>query len=487
MTIAILGGGLAGLSAAYYLKCEGGIKQNQSIKIIEADSTTGGWIQSWKDQNTNAIIELGPRTIRGGGKTANNTFSLIKDLGIEELVHNVGIEASARYIYANGGIHQLPMSAWKALFSVNQPFTKPWIYYVLRESFQSNKNNIKPVKVEENNDESAYDFFSRTFGQEFADYLVSPLLCGICGGNAKQISVKFMFNALYEAERKHGSVGLGLLKEKIISFLNREKVKNSEQLMKPPPSVYYLEGGLKRLIYALHIKNESQGVDINVNTQCTKLNFHKNGKGATILLSNGQQLECSHIISAIPAYKLATLLLDNPQHTILTQLLDSIPMVSIVTVNLTFDDPNVMGPYKGFGVLASPLEKLSLLGIIFNNYIYGHSDHVDLTVMMGGYAFEKHFVNNSKCLSEEELTDIAINHVKRVLNIQTIPKTCNTRILHNCIPQYTVGHYERVAKIQKYLTNKRLPMTLVGSSYAGVSINDVIYASMTAMRKLCKR
>lgn len=486
MTIAILGGGLAGLSAAYYLKREGGIEQNQSIEIIEADATTGGWIQSWKDQNTNVITELGPRTIRGRGKTANNTFSLIKDLGIEELVRNVGIEASARYIYANGGIHQLPMSAWKALFSVNQPFTKPWIYYVLRECFQSNKNNNKSSEVERNSDESAYDFFSRTFGREFADYLVSPLLCGICGGNAKQISVQFMFGTLYEAERKHGSVGLGLLKETLFSILSREKAKNSK-LVKPPPSVYYLEGGLQRLIYALHIENEAQGVNINVNTQCTKLNFHENGKGASILLSNGQQLECSHVISALPAYKLATLLSGKPEHTTLTQLLTSIPMVSIATVNLTFDDPNIMGSYKGFGVLASPLEKLSLLGIIFNNYIYGHSDHVDLTVMMGGYAFEKHFVNNSKCLSEEELTGVAIDHVKRVLNIQTIPKTYNTRILHNCIPQYTVGHYERVAKIQEHINSKRLPMTLVGSSYSGVSINDVIYASMTAMRKLCKR
>lgn len=487
MTIAILGGGLAGLSAAYYLKREGAIEQNQSIKIIEADATTGGWIQSWKDQNTNALTELGPRTIRGRGKTANNTFSLIKDLGIEELVRNVGIEASARYVYANGGIHQLPMSAWKALFSVNQPFTKPWIYYVLRECFQSNKNVIELTKVGRNDDESAYDFFSRTFGREFADYLVSPLLCGICGGDAKQISVQFMFGTLYEAERKHGSVGLGLLKETLISFFNREKVKNSEQLVKPPPSVYYLEGGLQRLIYALHIKNETQGVDINVNTQCNELNFHENGNGARIVLSNGQQLDCSHIISALPAYKLATLLSGKPQHSTLTQLLTSIPMVSIATVNLTFDDPNIMDSYKGFGVLASPLEKLSLLGIIFNNYIYGNNDHVDLTVMMGGYAFEKYFVDNSKCLSEEELTSIAIGHVKRVLNIQTIPKTSNTRILHNCIPQYTVGHYERVSKIQEYITSKRLPMTLVGSSYAGVSINDVIYTSMTAVRKLCKR
>ncbi|XP_025198323.1 protoporphyrinogen oxidase [Melanaphis sacchari] len=487
MTIAILGGGLAGLSAAYYLKREGGIEKNQSIQIIEASSQTGGWIQSWRDKNTNVISELGPRTIRGRGKSANNTYRLIKDLGIEDLVRNVGIDASARYIFANGKIHQLPMSIWKALFTVNQPFTKPWIFYVLRECFSSNnsKSNLPDVQ---NNDESAYDFFCRTYGQEFADYLISPLLCGVCGGNAKQMSVKFMFGALYEAERKHGTVGLGLLKEQLNSIWNREKVKDAKgtTIDKPPPPVYYLDGGLQRLIHALNIDNESQGIHTNLNTQCTQLHFHENGKGARVVFSNGEQLECSHVVSALPAHKLASLFCDKSQHSPLTQLLKSIPMVSIATVNLTYNDPKVMGSYKGFGVLSSPLEKLSLLGIIFNNYIYGYSDQVDLTVMMGGYGFKEHFVKNSKCLSEEKLADTAVDHVKRVLNIQSTPNTFNTQILNDCIPQYTVGHYERVTKIQEYINVRRLPLTLVGSSYAGISVNDVIFASMNAMRKLCR-
>lgn len=483
MTIAILGGGLGGLTAGYYLKQEGGIQNNPSIKIFEANDHTGGWIQSWKNEKSNIITELGPRTIRGRGKSANNTFSLIKDLGIQDLVRSVSIDASARYIYANGGIHQLPMSIWKALFTINKPFTKPWIYYVLRECFANNHNNLQ-VK---NDDESAYDFFYRTYGQEFADYLISPLLCGVCGGNAKQMSVQFMFNALYEAEQKHGSVGLGLIKERLHSLWNSKKQKQSEEtnIDKVPPHVYYLEGGLQRLIYALQIENESKGIDINLNTQCTELCFHENGDGAKIMFSDGQQLECSHIISALPAHKLASLF--HVKHSTLTQLLTSIPMVSIATVNLSYDDPNVMGPYKGFGVLASPIDKLSLLGIIFNNYIYGRKDRVDLTVMMGGYGFKNFFMKNSECLSEENLTNVAVEHVKRVLNIQSTPNTYSTHVLRDCIPQYTVGHYERVKKIQEYITGNRLPLTLVGSSFAGISVNDVIYSSMTAIRKLCRR
>lgn len=485
MTIAILGGGLAGLSAAYYLKQEG---NKEPIQIIEANDYTGGWIQSFKDETTDIVTELGPRTIRGSGKSANNTYSLIKELGIEDLVRNVGNEASNRYIYAKGDIHQLPTSVLRGLFITNQPFSKPLIYYLLRECFLSDKINVKIPECQ-NNDESAYNFFSRRYGQEFADYLISPLLCGICGGNSKEISVKFMFDALYKAERTHGSVGLGLLKEKFISYWKDEKINNFEQknIIKSPPSVYYLEGGLQRLISALNVSNESQGIHINLNTKCNELHFYKNNNGARIVFSNGQQLECSRVISALPAHKLASLFLNKSQHFELVQLLTSIPMVSIVTVNLFYDDPNLMNSYKGFGVLASPIEQLSLLGIIFDNYIYNKKDHVNLTVMMGGYSFKDNFVNNSKCFSKEKLTGIALDHVKRVLNIQTPPNALQTRILRNCIPQYTIGHYERVAKIHEYISNKCLPLTVIGSSYLGISINDVIYSSMTAMRKLSRR
>lgn len=483
MTIAILGGGLAGLSAAYYLKREEKIENNQTVQIIEANSNTGGWIQSRINEKSKIVTELGPRTIRGRGNSANNTYGLIQDLGIENLVRHVDIDASARYIFAKGNVYQLPTNVWKALFEVNQPFTKPWIRYVLREFFSSNNSDIKLSELQ-NSDESAYDFFSRTYGQEFADYLISPLLCGVCGGHAKEISVKFMFGDLYKAEQKHGSVGFGLLKEKLNTYWTREKVKNPEETynLKPPP-VYYLEGGLQGLINALHTENQYQGIDIKLNTQCAELHFHENS-GVKVMLSNGQHLECSHVISALPAHILASCI--NFQHSTLTQLLNSIPTVSIATVNLTYDNPNVMDSYKGFGILASPGENLSLLGIIFNNCIYGHRESVDLTVMMGGYAFKDNFVKNSKCLSNEELTHIAMDHVKRVLNIKLSPTTYRTQVLHNCIPQYTIGHYERVMKIQDYITSRRLPLTLVGSSYAGISINDVIYSSMIAMRKLCR-
>ncbi|XP_050526585.1 protoporphyrinogen oxidase [Daktulosphaira vitifoliae] len=475
MTIGILGGGIAGLSIAYYLKKSG---INDPISIIELNDYSGGWVHSYVDKKTNVITELGPRTIRGSGDAAYNTISLIKELGIYNLVKPISTDAGSRYIYVNGRVHKLPNGFFQALFTVNPPFTHSWSYYILREIFLAKNSTSNDF----DGDESSYSFFCRRFGKEFADYLISSLLCGICGGDAKSITIKLMFGKLYEAERKHGKVILGLLKE---SWSNHLKGANVPSPIEKSPAIYYLEGGLQQLARALHLRNENFGTNIQLKTKCTELHFHD--KGATVLLSNGQLLECSHVISALPSHTLASILKEKNDYSSLISLLKSIPTVSIVTANLSYKNPDVLQKYKGFGVLTPPQENISLLGITFDSCLYGLQDQVDLTVMMGGHSYQKYFGSDTTLVTEDNLTKTAIEHVQRVLDIQEMPYKYSARVLKNCIPQYTLGHYDRIAKIQNYISNKQLPLTLVGSSYHGISINDVIFASLKASKTFLKR
>ncbi|XP_050438773.1 protoporphyrinogen oxidase [Adelges cooleyi] len=481
-TIGILGGGLGGLSAAYYLKRD---KPDQPVSLVDSNDYAGGWIRSWADKDSGVVTELGPRTIRGRGETANNTFGLIKELDIDDLVRTVGPDASARYIYAKGDTHVLPSGALRALFAVNTPFTRPLGYYVLRECFLTN-GGAEVCADDDHEEESAYDFFHRRFGPEMADYLISPLMCGICGGDAKTISVKFMFRHLYEAERKHGSVAVGLLKETLAGRKKRGKDVDGQSGLTAaqPPPVYYLDGGLQRLTRILHLRAESLGASVQLNTECVELHLCNKGGGATAVLSNGKTLECEHVVSTIPARRLAEVLVG---HDGLAKLLSSVPTATIATTNLSYDDPDALAPYKGFGVLAAPSEGLSLLGITFDNCVYGRRDRVDLTVMMGGHAFDKHFGGDPALTSEESLTVTAVDHVRRVLGVRALPDRYGSRVLYDCIPQYTVGHYGRVTQMKDYIFQNRLPLTLAGSSYAGVSINDVIFASLKAAKRLLRK
>lgn len=110
---------------------------------------------------------------------------------------------------------------------------------------------------------------------------------------------------------------------------------------------------------------------------------------------------------------------------------------------------------------------------IFNNQV--------LTVMMGGAWFEKYF---GKDPSDENLLNIAIKQVKKILNIEKEPIAFNVAILKDCIPQHVVGHAQRLNHIRDYISSRRIPLALCGSSYQGVGINDVILSAKEAVSEI---
>ncbi|KAJ8953760.1 hypothetical protein NQ318_015416 [Aromia moschata] len=209
MSKVVLGGGLSGLSAAYYLSKK---IPSQNIALIESSNRLGGWIKS-NVLSDGVIFEQGPRTIRPHGEAGANTLSVIEDLGLSDKVVPILLSHPAarnRMIYANGKLHTLP-STVGSIFKKQSPFSKPLIRYLLQDLFAPRKNVP---------DEPIYDFVSRRFGQEFADYLISALVCGISAGNSKEISVKFLMKQMFEYEQKYGSISKGLVQN---IFKKREK------------------------------------------------------------------------------------------------------------------------------------------------------------------------------------------------------------------------------------------------------------------------
>lgn len=106
-----------------------------------------------------------------------------------------------------------------------------------------------------------------------------------------------------------------------------------------------------------------------------------------------------------------------------------------------------------------------------------------LTVMMGGAWFEKYFGPNP---TEEKLLTTAIDRTKSILCIEEEPVAHNVAILKNCIPQHLVGHYQRVQRIHDYISTRRIPLRLCGSSYQGVGLNDVILSAKQAVCDIVK-
>lgn len=101
--------------------------------------------------------------------------------------------------------------------------------------------------------------------------------------------------------------------------------------------------------------------------------------------------------------------------------------------------------------------------------------------MMGGAWFEKYF---GKCSTEEHMKGVATKYVNEILNINEGPRACNVTILQDCIPQYVIGHAQRLSRIHDYISAHKIPLGLCGSSYHGVGVSDVILSAKEAVSSI---
>lgn len=367
MTNAVLGGGISGLSATYYLSKSVKTK----IKLYESSQRVGGMIKTTLNKN-GTVFEHGPRTLRCVGIAAENTLQLVKELGMTSLIRPVFRSSPAaknRMIYVNNQLITLPNS-WTALFRINPPFIKPFIFAII--------NDLKTEKkcLE---DESIYDFVARRFGKEYADIPLSAMVCGIFAGDAKEISVKALMNELFEKEQEHGSVIKGLVHSVIENITKGQKEANdlkSNEYKKW--SVWSFENGLETLPKQLdYYLRKQENVDVQLGSYCSNVSF-KNEK--VLLTINGKTEVAKHVYSCLPSKDLAKIL--GNEHVFLKNELSAIPFVDVVVVNLEYEGDLI--DRKGFGFLVPPNQNLCILGIIFDtcifpkvsfydNYIFNHA------------------------------------------------------------------------------------------------------------------
>ncbi|XP_066262942.1 protoporphyrinogen oxidase [Euwallacea similis] len=465
MTKIILGGGLSGLSAAYYL---GKRSPKEKVILLEGTNRLGGWIKSER-VDKEVIFEQAARTIRPRGAAGINTLNLLGGLGLNSEVKPIitsNAAAKNRLIYANGQLHLLPTSLF-SIFTTQKPFSKPLLYCLLQDFASKPKFML---------DDSIYEFTNRRFGPEVADYLIDTIVCGICAGNSREVSVNFLMKNMFLDEQKYGSVLKGAIQRLI--FGKKEKLPQRGLLATRSKtekwSIYRLKNGLETLPIALHCALQGmKNVDIHLNTRCTEISF-KSSDSVSVKLNGSKHFVGDHIFSSIPATSLAPLV--QLQHPQLAGHLFSIKSVTVAVVNLFYKGNFI--PQPAFGFLVPPKEKLPILGVIYDSCSQEYSDKTVLTVMMGGYWFKDLFGENP---SEETLLKVACDNVKSILHIKDSPLHYKVNVLRDCLPQYVVGHEKNLSDIISFITQNKLPLSLCGASYHGVSVNEVILSAKDAV------
>ncbi|CAK9302413.1 unnamed protein product [Gordionus sp. m RMFG-2023] len=488
--IVILGGGISGLSSAYYL-----LKStNAKVTIIEKSKSIGGWIKSHQYDN-NIVLERGPRTIRAYGFAAKSTLNLMHNIGLDDKI--IGIKsndprATNRYIYYNNHLHKLPSNIL-SLFKRNSLLKNPLLYYIMKELFTYEKSMY--------NDKSVYDFFTQTFGKEIADFIIDPLCKGIYAGNSKKLSSKSCFKDLFDYKNLYGSVILGTLvsPKKIIYEKNDchliKKIKDEKW------TLWYLQDGLETLIQNLYnflIKHYPDRFNLIINCPVKSININQNLK---IELQN-QNIVYDYIISAMPSNALSDILdysciTNTKNSTILLPLnneLNKISFVDVVVVNLIYKIENIteinLLP-KGFGYLLPSKENTPLLGTIFDwclrwkqhNINEEFPRKINFTCMIGG-AWMENFFHNVDANDPKLYIDFAIKSIKSHIGIKSDPIFYDVNMLKKCIPQYHVGHSDILNNIREIIENNNLPIRLVGASYDGISVNDCIHSAKIMCDKI---
>ncbi|KAF9009940.1 hypothetical protein BDQ17DRAFT_1347184 [Cyathus striatus] len=310
--IAVIGGGITGLSSAFHLSRR---FPKTRITLLEGQPKLGGWIRNKRidlpKDSGSVLLEMGPRTLRPNAKSL---LELVHLLGLKDKLITVpknSAAAKTRYLYIPrssavtpeiAGLQALPSSIASLLFS---PLRSILLPAVLKELVKAS-NRPKDIT-----DESLDSFLTRRFGETFAHTFGSALVHGIYAADSRNLSVRTAFPTLWQAEeRGKGSVGRGFLMPERKFTRDAYEMGNIPELMRKV-SVYSFKDGMETLSTALgdHL-TALPDVEVKLSTKVTQLSVKDDG--FDIYTQWGEHIKPSHIISCIPLPTLSHILSPSP-------------------------------------------------------------------------------------------------------------------------------------------------------------------------------
>lgn len=444
--ILIVGGGITGLASAFFIQEE--IKAKNlpyQLKLVEAKERVGGKIETvHRDGFT---IERGPDSFLSRKKPA---VDLVEKLGLtDQLVRNSTGQA---HILVGKKLHKIPPGSFMGIPTEVQPFLFSGLFSV-KGKLRAGLDFIKP-KGKAVEDQSLGLFFRRRFGDELVENLIEPLLSGIYSGDVDEMSLMATFPNFYQLEQKHGS---------LIKGLNKTMPKQPKTKQKKPGIFYALTGGFESLVDEL----EKQLDDvISLNTAVDHVEKKENGYH--VLLSDGTVYKADAMIVTSPHTSIRRMF---SQHEAL-KTVDEIPTTSVANVALAFDQKAIKKELDGTGFVVSRNSDFRITACTWTHRKWPHTTP-DGKVLLRSYVGGPHDPN-AAFLSDDEIVDVVLKDLRKVMKIKGEPNFKVISRFKNKMPQYAVGHLERVKKIRDYAAVNLPGVFIAGASFEGVGVPDCI-------------
>ena len=438
-SVAIVGGGLAGLTAAYYLRAA---RPDWHVTIFERHTRVGGKVRS--SSRGGFTFDWGPN---GFLTNVEDTLRLVWDLGLGEELQPASDAAKLRYLYRDGALRELPSSP--------QAF--------LRTSLLSAQAKAKAALEfvtgkDTNVEETVYEFIERHFGSEVAETFAEAAVLGITAGDAKELSVDALFPRFRALESQHGS---------LLKAMMRSRGKAGRLTS-------FREGGAQRLVDALKLELERDtalGVGV--------VGIAPLEPGFELALSTGVSTQVDEVILATPAF-VSGELIDGFLPGAAAQLKD-IEYADVAVFGVGFNRVDIPLELDGFGFLVPRGEGVRALGVLWSSVVFSDQapeGQVMLRVICGG-TLDPNFMS----LSDTEAMQSVRDDLRLTMGITAEPTFFDGVKWPGGIPQYALGHAKRVGSIMTSL-EKYPGLYLCGNAYHGVGINDTVRDARRAVREI---
>ena len=522
MNVTIVGGGLTGLTAAYYL---GHAKPDWNITLYEQAPRFGGKIQTQRVDDF--VVELGPDSYLG---RKTEMTDLIYDLGLgNTLVSN---ETGQAFVYDKGSIHPIPGGSIMGIPTEMMPFVKATLISwpgKLRAGLDYFK---KPYQLDKNGDVSIGHFFKYHLGQEMMDKLIEPLLAGIYGGDIYKISLLSTFPHFIQVEQKYGNMVKGMMAAKMGhskagvtkaakgavaegdvpragkgTMTDRQFESHEAKSTKAQADMAsrkgtaaqsgmfrQLTGGLESVITAI-VEAMPSNVSLHTSALVSDIRYTDGQYVLDIVKQdfedcncNGQLIshECSDVESSLVKETTGNSVTAHTDQVIICtppatynqwfkddegfDFLRSMEQSSCAIAIMAFDKATFNGDLKGSGLLITRNTDTPLTACTILNQKWPQTtpdDKIVLRVFIGkpGNDVVEH-------LNDEELSELAVKEIQRIMSFSTQPEWVRINRLIHCMPQYNVGHRAGIKAVREHVAKHYPNLHLIGTPFDGIGIPD---------------
>lgn len=453
----IIGGGISGLATAFLLGSRTAeVGESLEITVLEKENRAGGKI--WSIKTEGYLCEWGPN---GFLDSKPQTLELCDALDIRAFLLGSNDNARKRFIFSEGMLHRLPENG--PSFFASKLISWPGKLRLSVEPFAPGP----PRGV----DETLAAFGRRRLGKEALRKLIAPMVSGVFAGDPETMSLKSCFPRIAELERDYGGLIMAMLR-----LARKKRRERAEGKVVSSPSG---PGGV--------LTSFTDGIQYLTDTLAATLENGTvlTGQGALRILSGktlpyrvcteSGEIDADLVIVAAPSFAAAGLLeeLDGG----IADILRDIPYASMTVACFGYEREKIEHDLNGFGYLIPKEEGMSTLGTLWDSSIFRNrapEGYVLLRSMLGGACFPEYLE-----LPDEEIVRRVRSDLNTTMGIAEPPEFVRIFRHEKAIPQYTVGHGDRVRALDERLESHP-GLLLTGNSYRGIGLNDCVAAAARA-------